>query len=501
MNTTPIHRIAVTTVCVALAAATTACGSDDDHATPATEAAGATPAPTTATTNAPETTPPTFTSTTTTTTATPTSTIAAVDETWREAAVGSCERLTAAMFAIADPTGTGDFARYVEDHVLARDELVGSAADLDLPPALTDGATDLSALVSTADRWMTRALEQLAAGNVDGSEFTDTAIGSIDHFRLTLFEITTVYAIAGVPCGLADPARAAEAELNVPIPAASQVSSGFDSMWVSDRANSQVHRVDTDSGETEAVIDIGSTPVRLQPADGRMIVRTQDAYEFIDPATNTVVETLPKSDVGPEADRAWAVDGALWICDGSRLHRYDPATLKPIITIDLGFACGNVYATDDLVIPWSYNEQPGESGTSVAAFLDPTSNSVRATIDLPVDVGKPTVVHDVVYFPPSEGSTSVVVDQTTAAITSTLDVGRPFVHSNDSAFDGTFLYVMVDGRDIAVIDPATFQIVDTIEPMDFDPPLGININALALSPGALWVVNDESSILQRFDLH
>jgi hypothetical protein len=159
-----------------------------------------------------------------------------------------------------------------------------------------------------------------------------------------------------------------------------------------------------------------------------------------------------------------------------------------------------VHATDDLVIPWAYNEDAGEPGASVAALVDPASNSVRATVALPVDVGKPTVVDEVVFFPGTEGSSSVVVDRTTGTIVSTPDLGRPFVHSNDSAFDGTHLYVMVEGRDIAVVDPATFQIVDTIEPMDFDPPLGVQINALALSPGALWVVNDESSILQRFDL-
>jgi DNA-binding beta-propeller fold protein YncE len=278
------------------------------------------------------------------------------------------------------------------------------------------------------------------------------------------------------------------------------VSTGFDSVWVSDRADRQVHRIDPDTGGTEAVIEVGSVPVRLQPADGRMVVRTADAYEFIDPATNTVAATLPKTDVGPGANRAWAVDGALWICDGERLHRYDPTTLQAVATLELGFACGNVYATDDLVIPWAFNEDAGESGVSVAALVDPASNSVRATIGLPVDVGKPTVIDEVVFFPGTEGSMSVVVDRTTGTIVSTPDLGRPFVHSNDSVFDGTHLYVMVEGRDIAVVDPETFEIVDTIEPMDFDPPLGVQINALALSPGALWVVNDESSILQRFDL-
>ena len=129
-----------------------------------------------------------------------------------------------------------------------------------------------------------------------------------------------------------------------------------------------------------------------------MIVRTEDAYMAIDPATNSVVATLAKADVGPAADRRWAVDGALWICDGQRLHRYDPVTFAPTGPIELGFDCGQVYATDDLVIPWTYNQDPGESGTSVAAFVDPATNQSRDDRP-PADVNVPIVLDDAVFFP------------------------------------------------------------------------------------------------------
>ena len=166
--------------------------------------------------------------------------------------------------------------------------------------------------------------------------------GSVDFFRSTIHQIDTVVASAGVPCGPADPARTVDAALNIPIFSASQVSTGFDSVWVSDRANRQVHRIDPDTGEVMAVISVGTIPVRLQPADGRMVVRTADAFQFIDPATNTITATLLKSDVGPDANRSWAVDGAMWICDGQRVHRYDPTTLQPVTAIELAFDCGSV---------------------------------------------------------------------------------------------------------------------------------------------------------------
>jgi hypothetical protein len=93
-------------------------------------------------------------------------------------------------------------------------------------------------------------------------------------------------------CQAADPQRTAEAALSIPIFSTWQASTGFDSVWESDGGNRQAHRVDPDTGETQAVIDVGTSPARLQTADGRMVVRTADAYQFIDPATNTIDATL-----------------------------------------------------------------------------------------------------------------------------------------------------------------------------------------------------------------
>ena len=303
-----------------------------------------------------------------------------------------------------------------------------------------------------------------------------------------------------MPCGLADPARTAAAALNVPIPAAFHVNTGFDSVWVSDRANNQVNRVDPDTGEIEAVIDVGIDPYRLQPADGRMVVRTADAYEFIDPATNTVTATLLKSDVGPAANRAWAVDGALWICDGQRLHRYDPTTLEQVASIELGFDCGFVHATDDIVIAWTYNEDPGQSGTPTS----PRSSTRR-----------PTASSD---DRPSRSTSACRRSSTTWSSSpglkgrhpssSTRRPARSCRHpisvgptSTPTTWRSTAPTCTSWSRAATSPSstPTTFEIVDTIEPMDFDPPLGVQINAIALTPGALWVVNDESSILQRFD--
>jgi hypothetical protein len=65
-----------------------------------------------------------------------------------------------------------------------------------------------------------------------------------------------------------------------------------------------------------------------------------------------------------------------WICDGQLLHRYDPTTLQRVATIELGIDCGQVYATTDLMVAWTYNQDAGESGTTAAVFVDPATNQV-----------------------------------------------------------------------------------------------------------------------------
>jgi hypothetical protein len=258
-----------------------------------------------------------------------------------------------------------------------------------------------------------------------------------------------------------------------------------------------VLRIDPDGGEVLARIEMPSRTFKLQPADGAMVVRTATSYEMIDAATNTIVASLAKSDVGPEANRSWAIDGALWICDGRRLHRYDPSTLEPIATVELDVDCGQPYATADLAIAWSYNEDPGESGTSRAAFIDPTTNSVIATIDLAADAGVPIVLDDVVFFPPLLGTQASVIDRSTWTVSSTPDLGRFFDDGSQPAFDGTSIYVIASKAEgsIAVVDPTTVEVTDELLAI----ATAASLNSLAATPGTLWTVNNSGGLLQRFD--
>ena len=271
----------------------------------------------------------------------------------------------------------------------------------------------------------------------------------------------------------------------------SQIAAGFGSIWVSEELHGRVVRVDPTSGEILATIDVGARPLKLQPADGRMWVRTEAEYVAIDPETNTTGARLAKSAVGPAANRNWVVDGAMWICDGQRLHRYDPNTLQPVTTIELGFDCGQPYATDDLAVAWTYNEDDGDSGVSAAALVDPATNEARP-VTLPVDVGVPVVLDDVLFFAGNLGPTAVVVDRATATVIATPDLGRP-TGGSLTVSDGKRMYVPTtkDEMDVLVVDPSTFEVIDTVEPL--------GNNTLALLDGSLWTAAGHYGLLQRHD--
>ena len=253
-------------------------------------------------------------------------------------------------------------------------------------------------------------------------------------------------------------------------------------------------RIDADTGEIVARIAVGESPLKVQPADGRIWVRTADAFVRIDPNTNTVDATLLKADVGPATNRNFAVDGAMWVCDGHQLHRYDPTSLDRRATVDLDIDCDYVQAWDELVIAWVYNDDPSLSADPAAAMIDPATNEVLATIPLPVDVLGPVVFDDRVFFAGNSNSTAVVIDRAGWTVSATPDLGR-VAHGGAIATDGNSIYIPTNDsfpRDVLVVDATTYEVVETIEPLD--------LNSLAVDGASLWVTSGALGVAQRFDL-
>ena len=115
-----------------------------------------------------------------------------------------------------------------------------------------------------------------------------------------------------------------------------------------------------------------------------------------------------------------------------------------------------MYATDDLVVAWTYNEDEGESGTSAAVFVDPTTNQVLATTPLPADATVPVVLDDAVFFPAQGGNVNPVVDRATWTVTATPDYGR-YIRASQMAHDGRSIYLIADDKDVLVIDDQNYE--------------------------------------------
>ena len=329
-----------------------------------------------------------------------------VREHWSEDVSAACDEFIAGLGSLPEHDGTAEGIAAFIDDFRAMAAGVPRVQDLEAPAGKEAAIAQLDAVTAEADEWLASAAEAAAAG--DAAMASDALERAFSGYGL----VGGTLAAAGARCGDAEPERAAAAAVNTPVPFGPwQIASGFDAIWVSEMHGGRIVRLDPESGAVTATVDVGEQPFKLQPADGRIWARLESRYVAIDPETGVIVTELTKSDVGPEANRSWAVDGALWICDGRRLHRYDPATVAPVAVVELTIDCGQVYATDELVVAWSYNEDDGESGNSAAAFIDPVTNEVQATIDLPVDVGVPAVLEDDVFFPGWGGSTAVVVDR------------------------------------------------------------------------------------------
>jgi hypothetical protein len=478
------HRRATASLAAAIVVLASACGGSDESAsTPASTAA--TPKGSPATTATPTTSPAVGTVTTTASTTTPTTALS--DDAWTVDVEAACAEVAPMAVDIVPNSGT-------EASMTSEITATRAVFDVDAFGSLTVPA-DVQPVLDRVQTLRDEGVAQLDdAAKLVATGDLGAAQRAIDEGFDRLVRTATAWAIAGAPCAFADPVLVANADLTVPLELAPwQITAAFDSIWVSELQAAEVVRLDPATGNVLARIQVADGPVKAQPADGRLLVRTTSTYDAIDPTSNAVVASITKAEVGPSANRSWAVDGAFWICDGQRLHRYDPTTLTPVATLELGIDCEAVTATDALVVAWNYNEDPGESDESVVSIIDAATNEILQTIDLPVDVGGPVVLPDTLYFPGELGPRAVVVDRTSWKVVDTPAMGGGGGGTGQAVVDGDTIYVVNDTEDaVLLIDAASFEPIDTIEPL--------GVNALATLDGSLWTAaGSRFDAVQRFD--
>lgn len=251
-----------------------------------------------------------------------------------------------------------------------------------------------------------------------------------------------------------DPATNETRSLPVPVPDGSWSGIAFadGDLWVGNYHAGVLYRVDPETGDILAEVEVGPEAVSITAAPGAIWVRTQGGVTWeaqrIDTATNEVVATV---DGGNSIAYG---HGSLWFGQrgADRIIRADPVTGETIevISVPRDDEC-SATVTSTAVWGSCFLDQP----TGTVTRIDPATNEVVATVQLG---GVPTGFMEV--------------------------NGRVWI---STVSEGSGAVERID------LETNTVDLVRVIGP-DFDP------DAPAIAGGSVWIANDGQSEVHRFPL-
>lgn len=153
--------------------------------------------------------------------------------------------------------------------------------------------------------------------------------------------------------------------------AAGRIAAGIGSIWVVSDRKGIVTRIDPDTNQPVAEINIAGGAAAVLFHDNALWVTSGSGKKLtrVNPNNNEIVETI---DVGPKARQLASADGAVWTLnqgDGS-VTRVDTATNKAVTTIAVGMevAAGEIAAGEGSV----WISAPG----TPLVRIDPRTNKV-----------------------------------------------------------------------------------------------------------------------------
>jgi hypothetical protein len=330
-----------------------------------------------------------------------------------------------------------------------------------------------------------------AGARLGASSTPATATAALAAFERDIDAAGLALLGSGVNClGNAEGLR--NSDLNVQLEGDSWLLSAADgSLWVSEKYLGRVVRVDP-HGKVLARIDVGPNPAKSFPLDGNLWVRTQTGFTEIDMATNAVVGRTPYTRFGRATMHSWGADGRVWLCDGGTLVHIDPSSKQIVARIGLPFTCFEAYAKGDVVLAWSNDNLPTESGNQQVAVIDPSTNVVRRSLHLSADVDVPAVTGGQAFFVGDNNDTETVIDVHSGAVVRTSHL--PAKAGGYALAGGGFVWVpTADGLHVLRIDPSSGKVTARVDP--------VGGYSVAVLDGALWTVaSDPLNLLQRFDL-
>jgi YVTN family beta-propeller protein len=149
------------------------------------------------------------------------------------------------------------------------------------------------------------------------------------------------------------------------------------SVWVANRGDGTVSRIDPATNRVVATIDVGGRPTHLTAEAGAVWATTPEGLQWIDPATNQVVQTLPLP-VGL-GEAVLAFDGRLWVSlnDGT-VRALNPFNGQELTSVSVASRGVSRLATGGDRL-WAAN------GGTLVAIIDPQDPKVTTRFALQRD--------------------------------------------------------------------------------------------------------------------
>jgi YVTN family beta-propeller protein len=262
-----------------------------------------------------------------------------------------------------------------------------------------------------------------------------------------------------------------EAELDIP-DQPEWITTGFDSVWVTRDEAAAVERIDAETNEVVATIDVGAHPCAgiVAAYDSVWVPSCEEqALYRIDPETEraaAVMEIPVYLSTGALTTELSASAGSIWMVTKGKsgvfdaLARIDPGTEEISTTIPLGYPGSSVAATEDAV--WVTAPDDG-----VLLRVDPASDEVVAEV---VGLEAPNFVAagpEGVWVlsgtdserEPGDG-TVTGIDPETNEIAATVQLDENPGQASDIAVGEGFVYARSQYTLLAKIDPASGEVVE-----------------------------------------
>jgi streptogramin lyase len=262
-------------------------------------------------------------------------------------------------------------------------------------------------------------------------------------------------------------------------------------LWASCRAQARLHRINTQTGETRAILRLTGTPYSIAAGLGAVWSAERGPnLTRIDRSTGRATTVFS----GHEFAYIWTAAGSVWAAEGVDrfLVRYNPSTRRavPIPTGD-----GPSALVEDGGRIWIVNHRDG-----VLQRIDPATNTATALGRLPGDAPERMAYAEGSLWVTGRGTDLLRVDPNTGAVQATIEIGAGGIDVRAAAHS---IWVAAPTAEedergnpfldrLLRIDPSTNAIMETIRPTG-----RIVVHGTESTGDALWLADTAAGRLYR----